>query len=153
MLTGGLIIESARLDDQEAIVPLMVEFNRSEGIIWQAESTTAALRRLLGESELGLVMVARDHASRSLAGYAIATFGYDLEFAGRDAFVTELFVSPPFRGRHVGRALLGSLVEKLRAHHVLAVHLLVRPENAPARALYESLAFTSSPRIMMTRKL
>jgi ribosomal protein S18 acetylase RimI-like enzyme len=147
------VVESARLHDQDAIVPLMIEFNRAEGIAWRAELMTAALRRLLCEPELGLVVVARDGESRVLAGYAVATFGYDLEFAGRDAFVTELFVSEPLRRQGLGRALLASLMDALRARTVMAVHLMVRPDNAPARALYENLGFALSPRVMLTREL
>jgi ribosomal protein S18 acetylase RimI-like enzyme len=150
----GYVVESAHSHDQDAIVPLMIEFNRAEGIAWRAEPMTAALRRLLlSEPELGLVMVLRDVESRALAGYAIATFGYDLEFAGRDAFVTELFVALPHRRKGLGRALLASLLEALGARDVNAAHLMVNPENVRARALYASLAFESSPRIMMTRKL
>jgi ribosomal protein S18 acetylase RimI-like enzyme len=146
-------IESAHADDEEALLPLMVEFNRPEGIVWKTEPMTAALHRLLSEPELGLVLVARGPGTRSLVGYAIATFGYDLEFAGRDAFITELFVAPAHRGRGLGRRLLASAVEALRARDTRAVHLMVSPENERARSMYAEAGFVTSPRIMMTREL
>lgn len=146
-------MEPARLEDQDELLPLMIEFNRAEGIVWRAQPMTLALGRILREPELGLVLVARSGDRRALGGYAIATFGYDLEFAGRDAFVTELFVAAPFRGQGWGRALLRSVVEALRERETRAVHLMVSPENERARTLYESVGFAVSPRIMMTREL
>jgi ribosomal protein S18 acetylase RimI-like enzyme len=153
MANVSVSVAPARLEEEAAILPLMVEFNRVEGIAWKPEPMTAALRRLLREPELGLALVARDAASPALAGYAIATFGYDLEFAGRDAFVTELFVSPPFRQNGVGRRLVEATAGALRERGARAVHLMVRPENERARALYARLGFTLSPRILMTREL
>jgi ribosomal protein S18 acetylase RimI-like enzyme len=148
-----ITIELAHVDDEEALLPLMNEFNLVEGIVWKAEPMTAALHRLLSEPDLGLVLVARSPEARSLVGYGIATFGYDVEFAGRDAFVTELFVSPAERGRGLGRRLLASVVEALRARDTKAVHLMVRPENERARSLYAGAGFVASPRIMLTREL
>jgi hypothetical protein len=48
--------------------------------------------RALAEQDLGQVWVlVRDHQP---AGYMVITFGYSLEFGGRDAFIDELFVEP-----------------------------------------------------------
>jgi ribosomal protein S18 acetylase RimI-like enzyme len=140
-------------EHEREIMPLMAAFNQHEGIVWRPESMGAALRRVLRDSALGLIMLAQDRRSRAAVGYGLATFGYDLEFAGRDAFITELFVRPSFRGRGLGRALLDSIVEELRLHDTNAVHLMVRPENERARSLYESRDFRVVPRIMMTKLL
>lgn len=151
MDASSIDILLAGIGDEPEIAPLMEAFNQVEGIVWRPEPMRAALRRVLSESELGLVLVARDRSSRAVVGYGLATYGYDLEFAGRDAFITELFVSAPIRGHGLGRRLLESLVQRLREHGVNAAHLMVRPENERARALYESHGFHASPRIMMTK--
>jgi ribosomal protein S18 acetylase RimI-like enzyme len=143
----------AGIDDEPGLVPLMVAFNQAEGIVWKPKSMTAALRRVLREDALGLILVARERTSCEIIGYGLATFGYDIEFAGRDAFITELFVEPANRGRGLGRHLLDSIVEKLREYGVGAVHLMVRPENVRARQLYESSGFRVAPRIMMTKQI
>jgi ribosomal protein S18 acetylase RimI-like enzyme len=135
------------------MVPLIVAFNEAEGIVWRPEVMLPALRRVLTESELGLVLVTRAGAGGELVAYSLATFGYDLEFAGRDAFVTELFVEPRSRRRGLGSRMLQSTIEHLRQRDVNAVHLMVRPENQRARSLYQKLGFKVSPRIMMTREL
>ncbi len=143
------------IDDARAIAPLMAQFNREEGIEWRPATMVPALERLLREPSLGVVVVAVDGAGsgESLAGYAIATFGFDIEFAGQDAFVTELFVQAAYRGAGIGRALLDSIVEDLRAREVKAVHLFVRPENERAKSLYDGLGFLEVPRSIMTRRL
>ena len=131
----------------------MAAFNADEGITWKPDTMIPALRQLLNEPATGLVLLARDPLSGSAAGYGIVTFGFDIEYSGRDAFITELFVESTYRGRGVGRQLLDALLSTLRARGINAVHLMVRPENAPARALYESLEFRVVPRQLMTKRL
>lgn len=140
-------------DELEELVPLMRTFNAEEGIEWRPDTMGAALHRLLQEPELGLVVLARHRASGALAGYGLGTFGYDVEFSGLDAFITELFIAPSFRGQGMGRRLLEAVVAALRDREVRAIHLMVRPENARARALYASCGFTTVPRLVMTKRV
>ena len=153
MVTPTFEIVSAGADDEEVILPLMIAFNGDEGIAWQPSTMVPALRRLLHDPALGIVLVAKERTSSAPVGYGIATFGYDVEYSGRDAIITELFVESRHRGRGAGRLLLDALVRTLRGHGISAVHLMVRPENARARALYESLEFRQVPRLLMTRHL
>jgi len=81
--TGGPVVEHewaelvlAGAEDEPAITPLMAAFNEAEGITWRPEPMGAALRRVLGEPDLGLILVARARGSRDVVGYALATFGY-----------------------------------------------------------------------------
>src|SRR6188768_2745599 len=101
---GALSVEivPACIEDEAKIVPLMIAFNQAEGIVWRPEPMRAALRRLICEPDLGVVLVGRDVSAGAVVGYSLATFGFDLEFAGRDAFITELFVEDAFRKRGTG---------------------------------------------------
>jgi len=83
-------------------------------------------------------------------GHAVVTYGYDLEFGGRDSFLTELWVDPQARGAGAGAAALRLLETELRQRDVHALHLGVLPDN-PARRLYERSGFMTSPRVLMTR--
>lgn len=140
----------ATLDDLAELLPRTRALNAHEGIAIDPAVLEAALGRLLGDPGLGGVwLVERDGAA---VGYAIVTFGYDLEFGGRDAVLTELWIDPPARGNGAGSAALGLLDPELRARGVHALHLQVRPEN-PARRLYERRGFVASPRVVMTRRL
>jgi ribosomal protein S18 acetylase RimI-like enzyme len=136
--------------DLDAILPRTRALNALEGIEIAEPLLEAALRKLLADPGLGgCWLVERGGAA---VGYAIVTFGYDLEFGGRDAYLTELWIDPAERGRGTGAAALALLEGELRALDVRAVHLGVRPEN-PAVRLYERAGFEASPRVFMTRRL
>ena len=131
----------------------MAAFNHHEHIPWQPGPMTAALERLITDPSLGIARVAYDPAHAVVVGYGLATFGYDLEFAGRDAFITEIFVAPELRGQRIGRLLLDALGSGVKAAGARAVHLMVRPENTEARTLYEARGFRDVQRLVMTRVL
>jgi ribosomal protein S18 acetylase RimI-like enzyme len=140
-------------NDLGNLIPQMAAFNAEEQIQWRLEAMQGAMLRLLRESSLGVVVVAESAGPKGLSGYGVATFGYDLEFAGRDAFVTELFILPEMRRRGLGHALLEALIDELRNNDVHAAHLMVRPENEKARRVYHSLGFQEVPRITMSMDL
>ncbi|MFV8753672.1 GNAT family N-acetyltransferase [Nannocystaceae bacterium ST9] len=147
----ALELRRATESDVPALLAQMQPFNEGERIPWQPERIERALRRLLADESLGLVVVAIDAAT--LHGYAVLTFGFDLEWGGRDAFVTELWVVPEARGRGLGERLLQAADSHARAAGVGALHLVVRHENEGARRLYEREGFKAVPRLLMTKPL
>jgi ribosomal protein S18 acetylase RimI-like enzyme len=144
-----LRVRRATLDDVAEILPRSRSLCDHEGIAVSDELLEAALRRLLGDASLGGVWMIEDP---DVIGYAIVTYGYDLEFGGRDSYLTEIWIDEARRGHGAGTAALDALMAELRARDVRALHLQVRPEN-PARRLYERAGFEVSPRVVMTRRL
>ena len=153
MIKSRFDITAGGPGDVAEILPLMMQFNAGENIPWRHEPMRGALERVIGDRSVGVVLVARESTIGTLIGYGVATFGFDIEFAGRDAFITELFVAAPQRGHGVGRALLDRFVDVLREAGAGAVHLVVRPDNPRAQRLYEAYGFQAVPRILMTRTL
>jgi ribosomal protein S18 acetylase RimI-like enzyme len=147
-------LRRATPDDLDAILPRTRALNAEEGIEIDDAALEAALRRLLADPGLGgcWIIERGGAATGDAIGYAIVTFGYDLEFGGRDAYLTELWIDPAARGGGAGSAALALLAGELRALEVRALHLLVRPEN-PAVRLYARAGFEASPRVFMTRRL
>ena len=74
-------------------------------------------------------------------GYAAMTYGYSIEFGGRDAFIDELFIREKHRGRGIGTAVLAQLEAHAREAGICALHLEVDRHNPIARALYGKLGF------------
>lgn len=144
-------IRSATRDDVPALLELMVAFNAFESIPYAKAKVGPALETLLDSALLGFVRVAV--LEGAIVAYVVATFGFDLEFAGRDAFVTELFVTERARGTGVAKALLARAEADAKREDVRALHLVVRPENTNAIALYETQGFATIPRRIMTKKL
>jgi ribosomal protein S18 acetylase RimI-like enzyme len=130
---------------------MMRAFNELENIDIAPDVHERALRTLLATEELGRVFIAE--VGGSVVGYAVLTFNYDLEYGGRDAFLTEVFLTLETRGHGQGRALLRSLERAAHELDVKAIHLLVRPENAVARRLYASAGYTEPARILLGKSL
>lgn len=140
----------AVLEDLEALLPRTRALNEHEGIEISADRLRAALRALIENAELGAAwVITRDGQT---IGYAIATYGFDLEFDGRDAHLTEFWVDLQHRGVGAADRALDLLMIELAARGASALHLQVRPDN-PALRLYERKGFTLSPRRIMTRAL
>lgn len=135
--------------DLALVLPRTRALNAHEGIEVAPEALEAALRALLADPALGGVWLVEADA---VVGYAIVTFGYDLEFAGRDAWLTELWIDEPARAAGAGTAALALLPGELAPLGVRALHLQVRPDN-PALRLYERAGFARSPRLVLTRRL
>jgi len=145
-----LSLRVATAADVVEILPRTRALQDHEGIEISDAALESALRTLLASPELGGVwLIVRDDAT---IGYAIVSYGFDLEFGGRDAFLTELFVDETARKSGAGSQALALLDPELRARGVRAVHLQVRPDN-PAMRLYERSGFVASPRRIMTRRL
>ena len=148
-----ITVRPATTRDVPALLPLMAAFNAHEGIAHRPRRLERALRALLRDQKLGVVLIAWDSSRRAPLGYAVLSYGYDLEFAGPDAFVTELYVDPAHRRRGLAESLLRALVRRMQRQRVTALHLVVRPTNRRARQLYAKVGFALVPRVMMTRVL
>jgi ribosomal protein S18 acetylase RimI-like enzyme len=137
--------------DVDALLPMMDAFNAGEMIDVEPGALRRALEQLLVDETLGRVWLIQ--LGTETVGYAVLTFGYDLEFAGRDAFITELFLCPPARGRGIARVALARIETASLELGVHAIHLMVRPENRPAVALYASAGYAAPPRTFLSKVL
>ena len=143
-------LRRATLADVSALLVRTAALNAHEGIAVDRDALEAALRVLLADPGVGGAWLI-ENASTPV-GYVMVTFGFDLEFAGRDAWLTEIWVDEPARGQGAGAAALALIDPEVRALGVRALHLMVRPEN-PALRLYERAGFATVPRLVMTRKM
>jgi ribosomal protein S18 acetylase RimI-like enzyme len=144
------MVRTAQALDHAALLDLMADFNRAERIEMRREITGPALRRLLADDSLGRVVVLEDDG---LVGYAVVTWGFDLEFGGRDAFLTEIFVRPEARRSGRGRTLLEGVMSAAKAAGASAIHLGVYPDNHAALSLYRAAGFSRLPRDFYSRSL
>ena len=147
----------ATAQDSPRCSSLLRDFYAEEGSPCDEESE-AALLALLHDPGLGRVFVILDGddgppGSGRAVGYLVVTFGYSLEFRGRDAFVDELYVAPLHRGRGLGREALRVAERCCREAGVRALHLEVRPDNARARRLYAGEGYGDRDYYLMSKKL
>jgi ribosomal protein S18 acetylase RimI-like enzyme len=142
---------SATAADVDALLTMMEDFNAIEAIAFDRDRFAPRLRELVAAPSLGGVLLFT--VDEAVAGYAVVTWGWDLEFGGRDAFLTELYVVAERRGHGVGAQALAAAEAFARANGAHALHLLVRHDNLPARALYDRAGFVTQPRAVMTKLL
>jgi len=145
--------ETVQAEESEVaeLLEMMAEFNALEGIPWQPESGRPVLERLLRSKNLGLVR--RLLEGGATVGYFVLTWGFDLEWAGPDAFLTELFLTPRARGRGLGREAMRWIEATAKEHGARALHLMVRHENTPALRLYLGSGFEEPPRKLLSKAL
>jgi GNAT superfamily N-acetyltransferase len=137
--------------DAELLVGMMREFYEHERMEFEEGAARRALGELLGDRRLGRVHLIREGAE--VAGYLVLTFGFSLEFGGRDAFVDELFLRANWRGRGVGRRALEFAAEVCRGEGVRALHLEVDHVNTVAQALYRKSGFRDHDRHLLTKRI
>jgi GNAT superfamily N-acetyltransferase len=135
--------------DADLLVELMRAFYEFEHIPFDEHDGRAALLRLISDERLGRVYLIRNGGEA--IGHLVITFGFSLEFKGRDAFVDELFLREGFRGRGVGKRALAFAEGECRAAGVRALHLEVGRANINAQGLYRRAGFKDHDRYLMTK--
>ena len=151
MSADQVSVHAAVPGDVPRLCRMLEAFNRLEQIEWDGAVGAPALRRLIGDASLGFVGIVEVEARP--VGYFIVTWGYDLEWGGRDSFLTDIYLEPDARGARVGTRVLASIEDVARRAGAAALHLMVRPENEPAVRLYTRAGFRSPPRTLLSKPL
>ena len=137
--------------DADSLFVMMRELYEHESIAFDEPTARGALTRLLADDSCGVAHLLL--FGEEVAGYLVLTFGFSLEFGGRDAFVDELFVKDEFRGHGMGKAALGFAADICRARGVRALHLEVERANAAAQGIYRKAGFVDHDRYLLTKWL
>jgi ribosomal protein S18 acetylase RimI-like enzyme len=138
--------------DLDALVPLVMAYHRFEEVDMPEETVRRAVAPLLGGSDHGRIWLIYEKGA--CAGYVALCLGYSVEFAGREAFIDELYLHEPYRGRGLGRAAIDEVVRQAAGLGVRAVHLEVAQHNETAQQFYAAMGFTPRSRyFLMTRLL
>jgi GNAT superfamily N-acetyltransferase len=142
-----------RADDRDLdrLLDLQAAYYREDEYVHRPEEARRAWTALLHDGRFGEAWVVE--AGGVVEGYLVVTFGYSLEFLGRDAFVDELYLGEPFRGRGLGRQALQVAEEVCRRAGIRALHLEVEHVNEAAAGLYRRTGFVSHTRHLMTKWL
>ena len=141
----------ANTEDISLLVTLMAEFYAESATPLETARAAEAFAALLGDDRLGKVWLVQ--AGNDDVGYVVITFSYSMEFAGRNAFVDDLFIQEPFRGAGLGTAALKEVRAYCVEQGVRAVHLETGRDNAAAHALYRRVGFKVTDRQLLTLEL
>lgn len=125
--------------DADTLVEMMRDFNAHERIAFEEAAVRAVLAQLFANDTYGLACLLL--LDDEVAGYVVLTFGFSIEFRGRDAFIDELFVKDEFRGRGVGAAATHFAEGLCRERGIRALHLEVDRGNTRAQSVYSRAGF------------
>lgn len=117
-------------------IPALV---RLEAVCFSTPWTEAGLAAELSK-DTAVFFVAEREETGEVLGYA------GMEFVCGEGYLDNVAVFPNARRQGAGRALVGALLTYAKAHGGSFVTLEVRPSNAAAIALYESLGFAAAGR-------
>lgn len=144
-----IVFKIATTSDTEILVQLIREFHEFEHLAFEEDTIGTLLAKLLNDESLGRVWLIQN--SGEPIGYIILTFGYSLEFLGRDAIVDELYIRERYRGQGVGTRALQFVQDTCPALGVQALHLEVDRKNTAAQHLYRKVGFEDHDRYLMTK--
>lgn len=141
----------ATRSDLDSLLALRRHFCLHEHLEFRQDATQTALEELLDNPSLGRVWLISCHGA--IAGYLVLTFGFSLEFNGRDAFIDELYVEERFRGKGLGRLAIRHAEQTCCAAGVRALHLEVDRGNHRARGVYQEAGFRDRDNHLLTKLL
>jgi ribosomal protein S18 acetylase RimI-like enzyme len=145
----SLQILPAEASDIELLVVFMRDFYIHEAMTFDEQRTRQTLQRLIGNPSFGRVFLLEFAGEK--VGYTVLTFGFSLEFHGRDAFVDELYIVAEHRGRGIGKQALDFLADVCRNESIAALHLEVDHVNTIAQEVYRKQGFQDHNRYLLTR--
>jgi GNAT superfamily N-acetyltransferase len=134
-----MTIRQATAEDVDDIGRLLHDFNAEfEEATPPAEVLAERAVAFIAKGELTFLL-----AGEGPDGIAQLRFLPSLWSGGLDAYLEELYVVPALRGQGIGRALLESTMQTARAAGATRMDLNTGETDTAARALYESVGFTS----------
>jgi GNAT superfamily N-acetyltransferase len=138
-------------NDFETALQLMQEFYAIEHIEFRESLTRSVLAEFLSSHQFGEFWLIE--VEGAIAGYVIFTFGYSLEYGGRDFLVDELYLREPFRGQGIGTQTLNRLEDHCRYLGLSVMYLVVDHNNPKARSLYETVGFRQPSRDILVKNI
>jgi ribosomal protein S18 acetylase RimI-like enzyme len=133
------------------IQKLVLEFYGIDSKNPIAKMLNGCISELLNYPKYGSVFLIKQ--SNVIVGYIILSFGYTIEFGGRDAFVDEFYIKEEFRNKGIGGSALDYIVKYAKTTGLKALHLEVKEKHNNAVRLYERKGFKSRSSKIMSLKL
>ena len=139
----------AEKSDTGTLVEFIREYYEFEHLKFDESIVRTALAKILDDDSLGRVWLIQ-HGDEAI-GYVVLTFGYSLEFRGRDAFIDELYIRESYRGQGVGMSVIQFIESVCPSLGIQALHLEVERKNTAAQNLYRKVGFKDHNRYLMTK--
>ena len=144
-------MRDAGTSDVSALVELMAEFGAEADYTINRVRARVAFEALLADPSLGRVWLMESDSA--VAGYAVATFVFAMEYGGMVAFLDDFFVRPEFRDRGIGTSALAQIRDAASSLGSRALFVEVAGDNDRAINVYERTGFEMTDRRLMALPL
>lgn len=139
MTKSQIQIREAVVEDAPEIARLLHDFNAEyEEETPPVPELIRHVERMLREGEM-TVLLAGDGPD----GLALLRFRPSVWTERQEAYLQELYVVPPLRGRGIGEALMQEVLATCRARDAAWIELNTGESDTAARGLYSKLGFTN----------
>src|SRR5689334_11116966 len=118
----------------QTLTRLIKAYYEFDHIPFRKEEIKAGLRAFLRDPSLGRAWLIMD--GQTTAGYVIVIFWFDLEFGGRAALISDLYLTPARRRKGLGRRALRFVERFCRKAGINTLELQVEESNTAAQAFY-----------------
>lgn len=147
-----MLIEKATAADIPALSDLLsVLFSQEVEFTPHAEAQHLGLARIIGNPEIGVVLVARQ--GDQIVGMANLLFTISTALGDRVALLEDMVVSPAGRGTGVGTKLLSEAISFARRQGCKRITLLTDRSNESAQRFYAKQGFVVSGMVPMRLSL
>jgi GNAT superfamily N-acetyltransferase len=147
----NISFRTATVADLTTLQNLVKQYYEYDQIPYVPEEIESGLWALLNDGSLGQAWLVL-HGSQPV-GYVIFTYGFDIEFGGRLATITDLYLEPGHRRQGLGGKILHHIETFCRSIGLRGLELQVENDNAEARALYQKFGFQPADRIPMSKRI
>jgi GNAT superfamily N-acetyltransferase len=147
----NVIFQPAKPGDLKTLTRLIERYCAFDYITFDAKVIRSGLKAMFKDKSAGRAFLINLGAKP--IGYTILTYGFDLEFGGRTALITDLYLEPKYRRLGVGRKTLLFLEQFCRNNSIGALELQVERTNKMAQRFYRRLKFEAHNRIPMTKRI
>jgi len=134
----------ARPADREAVVARLVNQADEFGSLTPRHCLGQVVDLWLENEGPGFVMVAK--VNEDIVGVAAVATITSVHYAGRVAWLEELYVLRDWRQQGVGTALVNAVLQRAQEFGMVAVGLDVDARNERVNSLYDRLGFSRVPR-------
>jgi ribosomal protein S18 acetylase RimI-like enzyme len=141
----------AKQSDLDTVIPLMREYYAYSQVRSDTRGAEKAMKNLLGNESLGFVWLIEE--DKHPVGYFVVTIAFNLEFNGKTAFLDQLHIGAGFRGRGIGKQVLGFVHDFCAGQGVRALRVEVEDANIQAHSLYRKSGFKVHTRDILSKWL
>ena len=137
--------------DMPLLMSLIRRYYSLDRLKFNRDSVRHTLQRLIRHPSAATVRLIV--ADGEPVGYYCLSYGWSLEWRGRDVFLDEIFINASHRNKGLGTRVLHDIICRASHHGFKAVHLVVRQSNPRATRFYLANEFTRQSVVFMTRPL